>query len=146
MEQAQLVLGPLPEARLRRAIAGPAEVSGLRLDSALINAVVADVRAAGDPHDGGVLPRLSQAMMATWERREGSQLTVEGYDRSGRIAAAIEVSAEAVYHGLSEDQQAIARDVFRQLAATSGNHLPVRRLSYPRRPARAVPQAPAAAG
>ena len=128
MEQAQLVLGPLPEARLRRAIAGPAEVSGLRLDSALIDAVVADVRAAGDPHDGGVLPRLSQAMMATWERREGSQLTVEGYDRSGRIAAAIEVSAEAVYHGLSEDQQAIARDVFRQLAATSGNHLPVRRL------------------
>ena len=62
--------------------------------------------------------------MATWERREGSQLTVEGYDRSGRIAAAIEVSAEAVYHGLSEDQQAIARDVFRQLAATSGNRLP----------------------
>ena len=128
MEQAQLVVGPLPEARLRRAIAGPAEVSGLRLDSALIDAVVADVRAAGDPHDGGVLPRLSQAMMATWERREGSQLTVEGYDRSGRIAAAIEVSAEAVYHGLSEDQQAIARDVFRQLAATSPDHLPVRRL------------------
>ena len=56
MEQAQLVLGPLPEARLRRAIAGPAEVSGLRLDSALINAVVADVRAAGDPHDAGCSP------------------------------------------------------------------------------------------
>ena len=128
MEQAQLMVGPMPEARLRRAIAGPAEVSGLRLDSGLIDAIVADVHAARGEHDGGVLPGLSQAMMATWDRREDSQLTVEGYDRSGRVARAIEVSAEAVYCGLPEDQQAIARDVFRQLAATGPDHQPVRRL------------------
>ena len=128
MEQAQLVLGPMPEARLRRAIAGPAEVSGLRLDSVLIDAIVADVRAAGGEHDGGVLPRLSQAMRATWERRDDGRLTAEGYDRSGRVARAIEVSAETVYGGLPEDQQAIARDVFRQLAAIGPDHRPVRRL------------------
>ena len=128
IEQAQLVLGPMPEARLRRAIAGPAEVSGLQLDSVLIDAIVADVRAAGGEHDGGVLPRLSQAMRATWERRDDGRLTAEGYDRSGRVARAIEVSAETVYGGLPEDQQAIARDVFRQLAAIGPDHRPVRRL------------------
>ena len=151
MEQAQLVLGPMPEARLRRAIAGPAEVSGLRLDSVLIDAIVADVRAAGGEHDGGVLPRLSQAMMATWERREDSRLTAEGYDRSGRVARAIEVSAETVYGGLPEDQQAIARDVFRQLAAMGPDHQPVRRLVArsdlrERRPKRQRPQVDAVLG
>ncbi len=128
MEQAQLVVGPMPEARLRRAIAGPAEVGGLRLESGLIDVIVADACTAGGQHDGGALPRLSQAMMATWERRENGQLTVEGYDRSGRVARVIEVSAEAVYDGLPEDQQAIARDVFRQLAATSPDHQPAGRL------------------
>src|SRR5271156_3557546 len=46
MEQDQLVVGPMPEAGLRRAITGPAEVSGLRIESALIEAVLADARAA----------------------------------------------------------------------------------------------------
>ncbi len=129
LEQAQLVVGPMPEARLRRAIAGPAEVSGLRIDSALIDTIVADVRAASGQHDGGALPRLSQAMMATWQRRENSQLTAEGYDRSGRVGRAIEVSAEAVYNGLPENQQTITREVFRQLAAIGRDHQPVRRLA-----------------
>ena len=127
MEQAQLVVGPMPEARLRRAIAGPAEVGGLRIDSALIDMIVADVRAASSQHAGQVLPRLSQAMMATWARRQGSQLTAEGYDRSGRVARAIEVSAEAIYDGLPENQQTITREVFRQLAAIGQDHQPVRR-------------------
>ena len=47
MERDQLVVGPMPEAGLRRAITGPAEASGVRVENALIDAIVADARAAG---------------------------------------------------------------------------------------------------
>ena len=110
MERDQLVVGPMPEAGLRRAITGPAEASGLRADSALVDAIVADARAAG-----ASLPLLSQALALTWENRDGERLTREGYDRAGRVAGAVEVNAEAVYDGLTADQQAIARDVLRRM-------------------------------
>ena len=101
MENDQLVVGPMPEASLRRAITGPAEASGLRVDSALIDAIVADVHAAGTGPGGAVLPLLSQALALTWENREGDWLGREGYDRAGRVARSVEVSAEDVYTGLN---------------------------------------------
>jgi len=71
---------------------GPAEASGLRVDGALVDAIVADALAAG-----ARLPMLSQALALTWDQRGAGRLTAEGYDRSGRVARAVEVSAEAVY-------------------------------------------------
>jgi WD40 repeat protein len=112
MERDQLVVGPMPEAGLRRAISGPAEASGLHVESALIDTIVADARAAG-----ASLPMLSQALALTWENREDGRLTRAGYDKAGRIAGAIEACAEAVYAGLTEDQQAIARDLLRRMTA-----------------------------
>ena len=47
MERDQLVVGPMPEAGLRRAITGPAEASGVHVESAVIDAIVADTRTAG---------------------------------------------------------------------------------------------------
>ena len=123
MERDQLVVGPMPEAGLRRAITGPAEASGVHVESAVIDAIVADARTAG----AEVLPTLSQALTLTWERREGDRLTREGYDRAGRVAGAVEVSAEAVYAGLTEDQQAIARDVLRRMTAVGHDGRPARR-------------------
>jgi len=112
MERDQLVVGPMPEASLRRAISGPAEASGLHVESALIDTIVADARAAG-----ASLPMLSQTLTLTWENREDGRLTRAGYDKAGRVAGAIEASAEAVYAGLTEDQQAIARDLLRRMTA-----------------------------
>jgi len=112
MERDQLVVGPMPESGLRRAIAGPAEASGLRVENALIDAIVADARAAG-----ASLPMLSQALALTWENREDGRMTRAGYDRAGRVADAIEVTAEAVYAGLTEVQQASARDLLRRMTA-----------------------------
>ena len=112
VERDHLVVGPMPEASLRRAIAGPAEASGLRVESALIDAIVADARA-----DGASLPMFSQALALTWQNREDGRLTRAGYDRTGRVAGAIEAGAEAVYAGLTEDQRAVARDALRQMTA-----------------------------
>ena len=127
MEDDQLVVGPMPEASLRRAVTGPAEASGLRVEGALVDAIVADVHAAVTGPGGAVLPLLSQALALTWENREGDWLGREAYDRAGRVARSVEVSAEDVYTGLPEDQQAIARDVLRRMTAAGPDHRPVRR-------------------
>src|SRR6478672_5351332 len=122
MERDQLVVGPMPDAGLRRAITGPAGASGLRVENALIEAMVADTSAVG-----ASLPMLSQALTLTWENREDGRLTRAGYDRAGRVAGAIGTGAEAVYARLTEDQQAIARDVLRQMAAVDRDGRLVRR-------------------
>jgi Novel STAND NTPase 1 len=127
MEGDQLVVGPMPETSLRRAVTGPAEASGLRVDSALIDAIVSDVHAAGAEPGRSALPLLSQALTLTWEKREGDRLSVEAYEQAGRVARAVQVSAEAVYTRLPEDQQATARDMLRRMTSAGHDGKPVRR-------------------
>ncbi|HEY2286656.1 MAG TPA: AAA family ATPase [Streptosporangiaceae bacterium] len=122
MEHDQLVIDPMPDAGLRRAITGPAGASGLRVEGALIDAIVADTSAAG-----ASLPMFSQALALTWENREDGRLTRAGYNRAGRMAGAIEAGAEAVYTRLTEAQRAIARDVLRQMTAVDRDGRLVRR-------------------
>jgi WD40 repeat protein len=130
MRQGQLVVGPMTEADLRRVINGPAEASGLRLEAGLSDTILADLRSADGELMTGMLPLLSQAMVLTWEHRQGDQLTRQGYEGTGKrvgVARAVEVSAEAVYNGLAEKQQAIARDIFRRMTALGPDGRPVRR-------------------
>ena len=75
---------------------------------------MADVHAAGTGPGSAVLPLFSQVLALTWENREGNWLGREGYDRAGRVARSVEVSAEDVYTGLPEGQQAVRhRDMLR---------------------------------
>jgi WD40 repeat protein len=132
MQDDQIVVGPMTDADLRRVIAGPAQASGLTVEPGLVDTVLADLRSAGDGGRVGawILPLLSQVMMATWEHRDGHQLTRRGYrDASNQagIARAIEVAAETTYRGLSEGQQAITREVFRRMTTMDPDCRPVRR-------------------
>ena len=132
MQQDQLVVGPMTEADLRRVIAGPAEASGLRIEPGLADAILADLRSVAEG-TAGALPFLSQAMMLTWQQREGGQLSRHGYEGpggragAGRVSGSVEASAEAAYDGLTENQQTMARDIFRQLTAVGPDRRPVRR-------------------
>ena len=83
--------------------------------------------AEGGP-GGAALPLLSQALTLTCENRDGDWLGREGYERAGRVARSVEVSAEDVYAGFSQDQQAVARDVLRRMTAACPDRRPVRRL------------------
>ena len=56
-----------------------------------------------------------------------SELTRAGYERAGRVAGAVEASAEAVYRGLPERQQALTRDLFRRMTAAGPDGRPARR-------------------
>jgi transcriptional regulator with XRE-family HTH domain len=86
LQDGQFVVGPMTESELRVAITGPAEAAGLRIDPALTETILGDLRVAGADRSAGVLPLLSQAMALTWEQREGDRLTSRGYAQAGGSA------------------------------------------------------------
>ena len=119
LQDGQFVVGPMTESELRVAITGPAETAGLRIDPALTDTILGDLRAAGADGSAGVLPLLSQAMALTWEQREGTWLTSHGYAQAGGVSHAVQTSADRVYESLSAGQQALARDMLRSMTVAS---------------------------
>ena len=107
LDAGPFTVGPMSEAELRLAVTGPAAEAGLAVEPALVEAVIAELREA-DLSGGlgsGVLPLMSQAMAATWEHREGSELTLRGYRRAGGVADAVNRGAQAAYDALTGPQQ-----------------------------------------
>lgn len=102
-----VLLGPMSEAALRRAITGPAEVAGLKVEPALVDVLVGEV--GGEP---GALPLLSHALRATWQHRDGRTLTLEAYRATGGLRAAIATTAEEVFGSLDPAAQDLARRTF----------------------------------
>ena len=100
LQDGHFVVGPMTESELRIAITGPAEAAGLRIDPALTDTILGDLRAAGADRSAGVLPLLSQAMALTWVEREGDRLTSHGYAQAGGVSRAVETGANRVYENL----------------------------------------------
>jgi class 3 adenylate cyclase/WD40 repeat protein/energy-coupling factor transporter ATP-binding protein EcfA2 len=106
----QVLLGPMSDEDLRRAICEPARLAGLRLEPGLIDLVLRDV--AGEP---GALPLMSHALRETWERRDGRTLTVEAYHESGGVSSAVARTADALVDGTAESDRPLLRNVFLRL-------------------------------
>lgn len=106
----QVLLGPMRDDDLRRAIAEPARLAGLRLETGLIDLVLRDV--AGEP---GALPLMSHALRATWERRDGRTLTVAAYHESGGVSSAVAQTADALAEATPESDRPLLRNVFLRL-------------------------------
>jgi hypothetical protein len=117
LDAGPFTVGPMSEAELRLAVTGPAAEAGLVVEPAVVEAVVTELRGeAGGGLGSGVLPLMSQAMAATWERREGNELTLRGYRRADGVADAVNRGAQAAYDALTRPQKDAARLVFTQLA------------------------------
>ena len=102
LDAGPFTVGPMSEAELRLAVTGPAAEAGLVVEPAVVEAVIAELRdEAGGGLGSGVLPLMSQAMAATWERREGNELTLRGYRRAGGVADAVNRGAQAAYDALT---------------------------------------------
>ena len=106
LEDGLYLLGPMREPDLRRAIEAPAHDAGLRLEPGLVDLVVRE--AVGEPAG---LPTLSHVLRETWERREGSTLTLEGYKATGGIQHAVSQSAEPLYGAMDDVQRAQLRSL-----------------------------------
>ena len=121
LEDGLYLLGPMPEPDLRRAIESPAHGAGLRLEPGLVDLVVRE--AVGEPAG---LPMLSHVLRETWERREGSTLTVDGYNATGGIQHAVSQSAELLYDAMDERQRARLRSLLLRLVVPTEAGDPVR--------------------
>ncbi|GAA1061065.1 nSTAND1 domain-containing NTPase [Agromyces bracchium] len=124
------LVGPLSPGGLRSAVEGPAALAGLRLEPGLVELILRDT--AGAP---GVLPHVSHALVETWARREGSTLTVAGYEDSGGISGAIAQSADRLYLSLDPEARSTCRTTFLRLVEIGADGAPMRR-RIPIRPMR----------
>ncbi|MGW6709555.1 nSTAND1 domain-containing NTPase [Streptomyces sp. NPDC054956] len=141
------VLPPMSVAELRESVTRPAELAGLTLEPGLVPLLLRDagVREAADrtapagpAHPGpeaawpgdapsAALPLVSHALMATWQRREGSTLTVAGYEYAGGIQGAVARSAEQVFAGLYPAEQRTVRRLLVRLVHIADGAVPTRR-------------------
>jgi transcriptional regulator with XRE-family HTH domain len=119
LQRNQLVVGPMTEEELRRAIVEPARRARIELDGGLVELLIRDLAPATPcaraAHDAGALPLLSHALLATWEHGDKGRMSVEDYRATGGIDGAVARTAEAVYVGLSETQRQAARRMFLRL-------------------------------
>ncbi|MGW7004248.1 nSTAND1 domain-containing NTPase [Streptomyces sp. NPDC054933] len=117
LQHRHMVLGPLTTAELREAVVSPAKAVGLELEPGLAELIVREVSADGrvrfegprGAHDAGVLPLLSHALLATWQRRKAGRLTLSGYRAAGGIQGAVAATAERAWSGLDPAGRTAAR-------------------------------------
>ncbi|MEU3312439.1 hypothetical protein ABZ743_07230 [Streptomyces sp. NPDC006662] len=112
LREAQVVVGPMSAAELRRAVVEPARRAGLTVEGGLQATLVAHAHG-----QVGALPLLSHSLLETWRRRRGAALTLDGFHAAGGFEGALAQSAEALYDSLSAPQQRLARQVFVHLIA-----------------------------
>jgi hypothetical protein len=123
LRESSFIVGPMTETDLRLAVTGPAGAAGLRIEDALTDAILSDLRSASarGTEVTGTLPLLSQAMLLTWENRDGNLLTSRGYAQSGGIAHAVQASADAAYDALPPAQQPLARQALTRMTAAGSD-------------------------
>ncbi|MGW1555829.1 nSTAND1 domain-containing NTPase [Streptomyces sp. NPDC002144] len=124
------VLPPMSVAELRESITRPAELAGVTLEPGLVPLLLRDAglrdepagasrTTASDDTPSGALPLISHALLATWQQREGTTLTVAGYERTGGIQGAIARTAETVFAQLYPAEQKSVRRVLSRLVHVS---------------------------
>ncbi|MEU6224672.1 WD40 repeat domain-containing protein [Streptomyces sp. NPDC047042] len=121
VERNQVVVGPLSQEGVREAILYPARAVGLDVQPGLIQILLHDLGTTEDGAHGtgayeiGRLPLLAHALRATWLRRAGHVLTVEGYESTGGIANSVTAEADRWFHRLEPPAQETAQSVFLRL-------------------------------
>ncbi|GAA5209932.1 hypothetical protein GCM10023323_35560 [Streptomyces thinghirensis] len=146
LQHRHMVLGPLTTAELREAVNGPARAVGMELEPGLAELIIREVstggprgggpshafRAVGE-HDAGVLPLLSHALLATWQRRKAGRLTLAGYRAAGGIQGAVAATAERAWSGLDPAARTAARLLLLRLVRVSEDTQATRRRGTRRR-------------
>ena len=105
-----VLVGPMREVELRRAIERPAQRAGGTFEPGLVDMIIGDV--AGRP---GALPLLSTALAETWERRVDDVLMVSGYTSVGGVNGVLAGLAEDTFLALAPPQRLAVRRLLMRL-------------------------------
>ena len=100
----QILVGQMSPSELRNAIAEPAKLTGYRFEPGLIDKVIED--ASREP---SALPLLQHTLLELWEHRKGDLFTHDAYREMGGLAGALERRAEAIFGGLTVEEQNATR-------------------------------------
>ena len=130
--QDRFLLTAMTERALELAITEPARQAGAHVEQELTGCLLREIHArqpaaiaartgSTTRTSAGVLPLLSYALAETWRVHSGDTMTLQDYDRTGGIGAAVETAAQRAYGMLTRSQQDTARQVFLQLTATSAD-------------------------
>jgi WD40 repeat protein len=120
----QVLVGPMTDAELRRAITEPARRAGLHLERGLVEAVISE---AGQ--EVGALPLVAHALVETWMRRKGSTLTLEGFRAAGGVAGAISQTADLTFeHRFDDVEKAASKRLFLRLVTPGDGTTDARRI------------------
>src|SRR6266542_6186488 len=117
-----VLVGPLTREELKRAVELPARRAGLRVETALVDALVEEV--ADEP---GGLPLLSTALVELWQARDGGWIRLEAFERTGGVRGAVSRFAESSFDHLSDAEHEAARGVFLRLVAGGDGETVTRR-------------------
>ncbi|MFI2241689.1 nSTAND1 domain-containing NTPase [Streptomyces chrestomyceticus] len=112
MAESTVAVAPMSPDELRQAIVKPATAAGLFVERLLTARLIHEVG-----QEPGGLPLLSHALLETWRRRRGRNLTLEAYEAAGGIHGAVAQSAEDLCTGLTPDQARAARRILLRLIA-----------------------------
>ncbi|WP_159027543.1 MULTISPECIES: WD40 repeat domain-containing protein [unclassified Streptomyces] len=118
VERNQVMMGPLTRTGVREAILYPARTVGLDVEPGLVEVLLHDLGttedgAEDDPaYEIGRLPLLAHALRATWLRRTGHVLTVDGYEATGGIAHSVATEADRWFDRLDPSARETARSLF----------------------------------
>jgi energy-coupling factor transporter ATP-binding protein EcfA2 len=106
----QLLVGPMTEEELRRAIERPAQLVGCELEAGLTEMLIHDFK-----NQAGALPLLQHALSELWKRRDCRRLTLAAYEDIGRLHGALERRANELFDSFNETQQEMCKRVFMRL-------------------------------
>jgi WD40 repeat protein len=122
LRQRTEVVLPLTPEELEQAIRRPAQQVGVAIEPGLVAAIVAD-----GSEQPGSLSLVQYSLTELFNYRTQQGMTLETYNQIGGLRGALTRRADALYEGLSEPQQALARQLFLRLVMLSNGSEDLRR-------------------
>ena len=95
---------------LREVIVKPAQKLGVSFDSGLVERILKDI-----DKEPGNLPLLEFALTELWQKRDGKQLTHQGYEAIGEVSGALTSYADGEFKKFKPEEQEKVKRIFVQL-------------------------------
>ncbi|WLE96153.1 MAG: trypsin-like peptidase domain-containing protein [Candidatus Electrothrix communis] len=110
LNNASVIVPPISEDGLRKAVKKPAELFKIGFESGLIDLIIRDVG-----KEPGSLPLLEFCLTQLWERQEFRRITHAAYTAIGGVQQALAKHADAVYAEFTESEREQLRHIFLKL-------------------------------
>jgi hypothetical protein len=124
-----VLVEPMTEDELRRAIERPTQLVGCELEAGLVDLLMQHVR-----RQSGALPLLQHALLELWNKRDGRRLTVRTYQEIGELEGALQRRADATLKALTEAEQELCRCTFLRLTQPGEGTEDTKRRAWEARP------------